>query len=503
MERQEKEEQEQVVIENQEPQKVIKKKKTVRPKNEMHKARWPKPYSSSKKKKQIREKRQRKEERLSEIEKQEKKEELKYLKQLGVLDDHENISSSSDEEDEEVENQILSSEEKSLLTVFKKQTKKEIQRNIEISRKPLKYLSKQDEEYTYIPDFSNFIEIPKRPKWKSSMTAQEIEENEKKYFEDYLENLKNEYKNLNYFEQNIEVYRQLWRTIEFSDVVLLLVDIRHPLFHFPPSLYDYLVNDVKKPMILILNKCDLISETNVKLWKNYFEEKYPKLHCLPFSSFQNSKKQVNQKEIEAIWKKLSEIFQQKNDEIFVEYLSEMLMNPKDEEGNEKSTEKHDAKECITIGFLGHPNVGKSCLLNSLVGKHVVSTSSTPGHTKHYQTIFVSQHVRLCDCPGLVFPSFGMPKELQILCGLYPIAQVAEPYTSILYFAQRVDIVGILKLKHPRDEEEWSAWDICEAYTIKCGFYQRQGKMPDVYRGTNELLRMIYSGKLLFCFQPPK
>ena len=43
---------------------------------------------------------------------------------------------------------------------------------------------------------------------------------------------------------------------------------------------------------------------------------------------------------------------------------------------------------------------------------VVSTSRTPGHTKHFQTIFLTPNVRLCDCPGLVFPSI-VSKQLQV------------------------------------------------------------------------------------------
>jgi ribosome biogenesis GTPase A len=61
-------------------------------------------------------------------------------------------------------------------------------------------------------------------------------------------------------------------------------------------------------------------------------------------------------------------------------------------------------------------VGKSSLLNGLMGRKVVSTSRTPGHTKHFQTIFLTKTVRLVDCPGLIFPSL-VPKELQVCDGL--------------------------------------------------------------------------------------
>ena len=40
---------------------------------------------------------------------------------------------------------------------------------------------------------------------------------------------------------------------------------------------------------------------------------------------------------------------------------------------------------LTIGCCGNPNVGKSSVMNALIGKKVVSVSKTPGHTKHFQT----------------------------------------------------------------------------------------------------------------------
>lgn len=61
---------------------------------------------------------------------------------------------------------------------------------------------------------------------------------------------------------------------------------------------------------------------------------------------------------------------------------------------------------------GFPNVGKSSVINSLVGRKVVSVSRTPGHTKYFQTYYLTKTVKLCDCPGLVFPSY-VAKQLQV------------------------------------------------------------------------------------------
>ena len=78
---------------------------------------------------------------------------------------------------------------------------------------------------------------------------------------------------------------------------------------------------------------------------------------------------------------------------------------------------------VTIGLIGHPNVGKSSVLNALAGKKIVSVSHTPGHTKRLQSIMIAPEICICDCPGLVFPFAGVPKYLQELSGLYPYSQV--------------------------------------------------------------------------------
>lgn len=61
---------------------------------------------------------------------------------------------------------------------------------------------------------------------------------------------------------------------------------------------------------------------------------------------------------------------------------------------------------------GLPNAGKSSVLNALLGRSAVGVSRAPGRTRYFQTHFLTPSVRLCDCPGLVFPSRA-PPELQV------------------------------------------------------------------------------------------
>lgn len=158
---------------------------------------------------------------------------------------------------------------------------------------------------------------------------------------------------------------------------------------------------------------------------------------------------------------------------------------------------------LTIGCVGLPNVGKSSLLNALMGRKVVSVSKTPGHTKHFQTIFLTNNVRLCDCPGLVFPS-SAPRRLQVLMGSFPIAQLRVPNASIKFLAERVDLVGILNIQHPEGKDSvWSAIDVCEAWALKRGFLTAKAARPDASRAANSILRMALEGQITLCMLPPE
>ncbi len=62
------------------------------------------------------------------------------------------------------------------------------------------------------------------------------------------------------FEKNLEVWRQLWRVMERSDVIAQIVDARNPLLYRSIDLEAY-VREVSphKKTILIINKADYLS----------------------------------------------------------------------------------------------------------------------------------------------------------------------------------------------------------------------------------------------------
>lgn len=72
------------------------------------------------------------------------------------------------------------------------------------------------------------------------------------------------------FERNIEVWRQLWRVLERSDVVVQIVDARNPLFFYCQDLDQYVNElDPSKKRVLLINKADFLTDSQRQQWSDY------------------------------------------------------------------------------------------------------------------------------------------------------------------------------------------------------------------------------------------
>jgi len=396
---------------------------------------------------------------------------------------------------------------------FKPETKSDIAEQKLKAQNPLEKVT--DLTSTTEMYFDDFHDLPERPEWKEGWSKQRLEMSEQKYFREYVNNKlesdedKESGDKVSLFELNLETWRQFWRVIEMSDILLLILDIRYATATFPPSLYDYVVRN-KKSLILVLNKIDLISPELSAAWKEYFTDKFPHLHVVFFTSFPSynlinvQRNGIRIKKLKAnfgIAKEGALQILKVCEEVSKIDLSDWKKRINGEEGSNEFAVEGNESKLLTIGTIGHPNVGKSSLINSLLGKKLVSVSRTPGHTKHFQTIFLTKNVRLCDCPGLVFPS-KVPKPLQILMGSYPISQVREPYSVVGFLAERLNLPEILNLKLDEDEDSWSAFGITSAWADLRKYTTARTNRPDTYRAANQILRMALEGKICLALEPP-
>ncbi|OXB63982.1 hypothetical protein ASZ78_014746 [Callipepla squamata] len=122
-----------------------------------------------------------------------------------------------------------------------------------------------------------FLRIPRRPYWDRTTTSEDLKQAERESFLEWrrqLAHLEEEKKLiLTPFERNLEFWRQLWRVIERSDIVVQIVDARNPLLFRCQDLESYVkeVSNDKENMILI-NKADLLSEEQRAAWAQFFEK---------------------------------------------------------------------------------------------------------------------------------------------------------------------------------------------------------------------------------------
>ncbi len=89
-------------------------------------------------------------------------------------------------------------------------------------------------------------------------------------------------------------------------------------------------------------------------------------------------------------------------------------------------------------MVGYPNVGKSSIINTILGKKKVGVANMPGKTKHFQTLILNHKVTLCDCPGLVLPKVTASISNMVLNGLYPLDTIKNYDEPIELILRRVD-----------------------------------------------------------------
>eukprot|EP00540_Astrosyne_radiata_P023075 CAMPEP_0116853460 /NCGR_PEP_ID=MMETSP0418-20121206/17925_1 /TAXON_ID=1158023 /ORGANISM="Astrosyne radiata, Strain 13vi08-1A" /LENGTH=324 /DNA_ID=CAMNT_0004485865 /DNA_START=135 /DNA_END=1109 /DNA_ORIENTATION=+ len=172
-------------------------------------------------------------------------------------------------------------------------------------------------------------------------------------------------------------------------------------------------------------------------------------------------------------------------------------------------------------MVGFPNVGKSSVINVLVGssKHShgvvrVAVASQPGKTKHFQTLLLPDRddIMLCDCPGLVFPSFVSATADLIAAGVYPIAQMRDHWPVVDLICKRIprDILNAqygIHLPVPAQQTDGSlppptGEELLGTYCIARSMLAASSGVPDYQRASRVVIKDYAEGKLLYCHAPP-
>lgn len=399
------------------------------------------------------------------------------------------------------------------------------------------------------------LTVPRRPHWDENTTPQELDVLERESFLNWRRGLAELQENndllMTPFERNLEVWRQLWRVIERSDLVVQIVDARNPLMFRSEDLEQYVkAVDSKKENLLLINKADMMTYKQRKAWANHL--KGAKI-AYRFFSAQLAKEYNEAREDEesddeprasssrAAQKPADEETEEDEDDneedegtagagetagvtVSEEQDADITESQVDDEDTmiltvdeledlflQYAPEAAEGDQKTTIGLVGYPNVGKSSTINALVGAKKVSVSATPGKTKHFQTIHLSNQVVLCDCPGLVFPNFATTKADLVCNGVLPIDQLREFSGPAALVTKRIPksfleaLYGITINMRPLEEGGTgvpTAQELLRSYARARGFCTQGQGNPDESRAARYVLKDYVNGKLLWVEPPP-
>lgn len=412
------------------------------------------------------------------------------------------------------------------------------------------------------------LSVPRRPAWTHDTTSEELDANERRAFLEWRRALaeveEDSRCSVTPFEKNLEIWRQLWRVCERSDVVVQVVDARDPLFYRCEDLEAYVKElNPGKTTMLLLNKADLLSEELRRAWAEYFDAQN-----IPFL-FWSAKAAYEEIEAEQIAAKaaqaakelddanrrmamqdddedddamelaeelrlkaeaarkaanahaetvqnLQRVEEKANDPAHIWSRAELLdiLQKRaeaaiDAMGESRVKRKGAQAHRAVIGMVGYPNVGKSSTVNAIMASKKTGVSATPGKTKHFQTLELGDDLLLADCPGLVFPTFSTSKAHLVCNGVIPIDRLTDVMKPIEIIADRIprntiEHVYNVELPLPALHEDQgrkpTAREFVRAYCAARG-YTVQGNRPDEVRAGRAVLKDYINGKLLFCVGP--
>jgi ribosome biogenesis GTPase A len=162
--------------------------------------------------------------------------------------------------------------------------------------------------------------------------------------------------------------RELKEQLKRVDVVLEVRDARIPLSTHHPQTSQWVGS---KTRVLVLNRVDMITPAVRQLWALWFREQGE----IPY--FTNGQQ----------GKGIREVAQAAQD-------AGVQMNQR---RRDRGMQPRPVR-AVVIGF---PNVGKSALINRLLGRRVVDSARRAGVTRQLRWVRISDQIELLDAPGVI------------------------------------------------------------------------------------------------------
>ena len=183
------------------------------------------------------------------------------------------------------------------------------------------------------------------------------------------------------------------------DVIVEVVDARMPRASENPMLGELCAH---KARVLVLNKSDLADPVATEAWMKHYEQR-------------SAASSVPRVPIAISTKKTTDVRSR---------LPELC----------KKLTPRSSEKSVRVMIVGIPNVGKSTLVNTLLGRSVAKVGNEPAVTKAKQQVVLSNGITLSDHPGLMWPKIAREEDAFKLALGGAIADNALEYESLGLFA---------------------------------------------------------------------
>ncbi len=253
--------------------------------------------------------------------------------------------------------------------------------------------------------------------------------------------------------------RELKEQLKRVDVVLEVRDARIPLATHHPQTSQWVGS---KTRVLVINRMDMIPLGVRKEWAFWFEQQGE----TPY--FTNAQQGQGVREVaQAVQAAGVQVNQRRRDR---------GMQPR-------------PVRAVVIGF---PNVGKSALINRLLGRRVVESARRAGVTRQLRWVRISDQIELLDAPGVI-PSLLKNQQNALKLAIcddigeasYDNQRVA---VALIEFLQDLETISPLKMRYELDPTDLSSEDYLHALAQS----RYQG---NVERTANQLLNDFRKGLL--------
>jgi len=253
--------------------------------------------------------------------------------------------------------------------------------------------------------------------------------------------------NINWYPGHMaKTKRLILEQINMIDVVYEVIDARIPYSSKIIDLDNYTKN---KPRIMIMTKMDLCDVKETNKWVKYYEEQGYKVITVDL---------INNYSIKKIIDATNELMEEKN--IIRE-------------------NKGMNKRRTRVLIVGIPNVGKSTLINRLVGKKATNVGNKPGVTKNLSWIRINDQVELLDSPGILWPKFEDEIVALNLASLTAIKEDILPIEDVVCYIIKTlhkYYPNILKERYDLTELDEDFIDVFDTIGKKRGCIIRGGEI---------------------------